>query len=437
MTLARKLGIAALIIYTLVVTVLRAFRTPNDFAEGHWLLDYRFGFVKRGLIGEIVSLVMGLLSIPVTEQLISTLAIAVFLIFCTVLVAVAIRIVRGSGWSTGAVLVTLVFLSSPFAVMSAHLVGYYDNIVIILGIFSVLLLIKGRPWLGACLFIPSLLTHENALVLAFVPFCLAWLLINSRRQKLGIPRLSFLPVLLPVCMFVAVTVNQEMFMTENFRESAKAYLSQFPFIEWNRDRVVSDAFSTSLLSYYSLFAPEFPSKIFAIDMHGLILPTTLAILFYLVSVHKIPELSIELLVLLGVCFAPQLLQLVAADTPRIWTYTIVCAFLALWIYAETTPTHEDSSANRLLCLVILIANVVILTPLMDAQSDHFSLRTRFFLYTPVIAGSVALILFGGKSALADRFSIQGSTIPQLLLLTTRHEPTSTPATWTEREAPER
>jgi len=42
----------------------RAWRTPNDFAEMRSLLDYHFGFVKRGLIGEIVSFVTRLLSMP-------------------------------------------------------------------------------------------------------------------------------------------------------------------------------------------------------------------------------------------------------------------------------------------------------------------------------------------------------------------------------------
>src|SRR5688500_10058539 len=45
------------IAWSLLVTIARAIRRPNDFAEAHWLLDYQFGFVKRGLIGSLYSLV--------------------------------------------------------------------------------------------------------------------------------------------------------------------------------------------------------------------------------------------------------------------------------------------------------------------------------------------------------------------------------------------
>ena len=55
-TKARKLLIVATMVWALIVTVLRATRLPNDFSTEHWFIDYRFGFVKRGLIGTLVSL---------------------------------------------------------------------------------------------------------------------------------------------------------------------------------------------------------------------------------------------------------------------------------------------------------------------------------------------------------------------------------------------
>ena len=44
------------LLWTLGITLARAIRTPNDYSEAHWLLDYRFGFIKRGLIGSMCSL---------------------------------------------------------------------------------------------------------------------------------------------------------------------------------------------------------------------------------------------------------------------------------------------------------------------------------------------------------------------------------------------
>jgi len=175
MTLRRKLAIIALVLYTLVVSVLREFSDRNltEFAEAHWVLDYRFGFVKRGLIGEIVSLVTSFLSIPVTAQFIYTVSVVALWIFCAVLALLSIRIVKQSAWSTGSVLAALVFLSSPFVISIYELIGYYDNIVVIMGVLSVVLLLKGKPWLGAWLLVVALFVHENTLVLAFAPF--VWL----------------------------------------------------------------------------------------------------------------------------------------------------------------------------------------------------------------------------------------------------------------------
>lgn len=390
MTLLRKVGITTLILWTLGVTVLRALRTPNDFAEAHWLLDYRFGFVKRGLVGEILSVATRWTSIPITAKLITALATMAFLVYCTTVILLTLRIIHNSGWSKGAVLVTLVFLSSPFVVMSAHLNGYYDNIIIMLGVFSVALLLNGKLWLAACLQVLAVLVHENAMILVFPFFCLALLLTNRKRQELGIPSLPFVPLFLPILVFIIVTVNQSSLMAQDIAESFAARLSQFSFIQ-GRGYLAQVLTSRSLGDYFASQSPKFFMRLTSIDMYGLILPSALAILFFTMNAFRIPGLSVESLGLLGVCFAPQIMHLVAWDTTRIWTYTILCAFLVLWIYSENFMTKQNASATTLICLIALVANVVILTPLMDDQSDRFDLNTRLFLYAPVIVGGLLLI----------------------------------------------
>ena len=119
-----KFLIAGAILWTLVVTSLRATRLPNDFSKEHWFIDYRFGFVKRGLIGTIVSLTTSVLHSRPTEQLIAVLSSVQFVIFCIVLMGVGLRIVHRSGWSSSAILTVLVFFSSPFIVMSDQWIRY-------------------------------------------------------------------------------------------------------------------------------------------------------------------------------------------------------------------------------------------------------------------------------------------------------------------------
>src|SRR5436309_7281138 len=167
MTTAKKIEIAAVFVLTLVVTSLRAVRMPNDFSKAHWLIDYRFGFVKRGLIGTIVALTTRSLQMHPTEQLIAALASIQFGLFCAVLLAVSLRTISKTTWSTAVILAVLAFLSSPFVVMSAHLVGYFDNIIIVLAVISIALLLRGKIWVAAALQALAILVHENALLICF------------------------------------------------------------------------------------------------------------------------------------------------------------------------------------------------------------------------------------------------------------------------------
>src|SRR5436309_9774821 len=100
MTTAKKIEIAAVFVLTLVVTSLRATRLPNDFSKAHWLIDYRFGFVKRGLVGTLLSLTTHAIHVRPTDRLLGLLASLQFIVFCVVLLYLGVRIVRRSAWST-------------------------------------------------------------------------------------------------------------------------------------------------------------------------------------------------------------------------------------------------------------------------------------------------------------------------------------------------
>ena len=50
-----KLLIVGGLLWATLITILRALRWPNDWAEAHWLISYEFGFLKRALPGTIIS----------------------------------------------------------------------------------------------------------------------------------------------------------------------------------------------------------------------------------------------------------------------------------------------------------------------------------------------------------------------------------------------
>ncbi len=95
MTRRRRLTIAALLLWTFVVTILRGVQSPNEFAETHWLIDYRLGFTRRALVGSLVTLLTG--GKP-TLQLIDGLSCAAFALFCLAMFALSLRVLdRANG----------------------------------------------------------------------------------------------------------------------------------------------------------------------------------------------------------------------------------------------------------------------------------------------------------------------------------------------------
>ena len=381
--------------WAIVVTTLRAQRLPNDFSKEHWFIDYRFGFVKRGLVGTIVSLATRLAHAQPTERLVNALSIVLFVVFCGVLMVVGLRVVRRSGWSVDVALAVLVFLSSPFVVMSAHLVGYFDDVIILLAILSLGMLLGKRIWSAVAVQIIAILVHENAVLVGFPAFALTWWLVGVRDRRSGEGRWPLWPILLPPVTFLLLALSQSLAPIGR-EEALTSHLSTFPFIGKNLPEVrVPHWIMITFYDSFRIHRGQFQGRMFSQSMIGLVLPSMLAMLGFVFDANRIRVASTESLILLGVCFAPQMMHLLAWDTARIWTYGILCAFLVFWTYVEAFPARKPSSQFvRLVCIVALLLNVVGVTPLMDGLRDHFDLDTRLLLFTPVLATAIALATDG-------------------------------------------
>ncbi|HJZ70846.1 MAG TPA: hypothetical protein VKE51_03850 [Vicinamibacterales bacterium] len=394
----RKVAIAAAMAWTLVVTILRAARLPNKFSTEHWLIDYRFGFVKRGLVGSVLSVVTGLAGTRPSERLIDALAIAMFVIFCAALLYVALLVVRRSRWSTDMALAALVFLSSPFVVMSAHLIGYYDNIVILLTLLSLALLFRRRVWAGAAVQAVAILVHENALLVGFPVFCWgAWLATRQAEPR----RRALLPLLLPIAMFLLIAVRLTT-APHRLERSLTAYLSTYPFVaDTIADVRVPHWITITFADSYTLHQGHFQERILSQPMIALVLPSVLALLGVLFETQGLAAISGESALVLAICLVPQSMHVMVWDTARTWTYSIVCAFLVLWVDVELRPLRRSASPFViLLALVALLMNVIGVTPLMDGVRERFDLTARLIAYAPILA--LAGMLAGSAKASGER-----------------------------------
>ncbi|HEY6212589.1 MAG TPA: hypothetical protein VIW45_09905, partial [Vicinamibacterales bacterium] len=332
--------------------------------------------------GTVLKLARAALDLNPSEQLIAHVSGALFALLCATIIVVAMRVLVRNRWSANAILLVLVFCVSPFVVMSAHLMGYYDHIFILLAIWSVALTIGGRIWTACALQVVAVLVHESAIVVGFPLVCLAWVHVNRRREAQGERALTGYPLLLPIAAFAAITLAP---LPPGFERSFAARLSRFDFIDNQRDILVprwlstplADSYSTTLFLDRALYTPA---------MHAVVLPSLFALLCFVVDGYRRSIWSIESALLLAAALAPQALHAVAWDTPRIGTYSIVCAFVICWVYAELYgPSEPVSPAVTLLCAITLALNVVTRTPLMDNERDRLPLGARLVLYAPFFA----------------------------------------------------
>ena len=407
----RRATIVAAMLWTLAVTCSRAARLPNDFSKEHWFIDYRFGFVKRGLVGTVVWLATAVARLRPSERVIQVLSVGMFLLFCAALLWLCLRILRRFNWAGGPALALLVFLSSPFVVMSAHLIGYYDVIIIVLTIVSLALLFRNRIWSAAIVQTISILVHENALLIGFPPFILAW-----RLQRTGRPasrQLSLAP-LLPLAAFAAIILAQAA-APHSLERSLTGYLSTYPFLAPSIAAVrVPHWITITFFDSYTLHQGHFQERILSQPLITLVLPTLLAILAAVFEAFPIGALSVDSLLILGTCLVPEAMHVMAWDTARIWTYTIIDALFVWWAYAELgTARESDSQLMEIVCLIVLLVNAIAATPLMDGLRDRFEVTTRLLLYAPAFAAASSIAISSPSAAREpDCPRSDGSALPK-------------------------
>jgi hypothetical protein len=387
--MSRKAAIVSAMVWTLTITSLRAARLPNNFSIEHWLIDYRYGFVKRGLVGSLLSLAATLARSRPTEWAIDALAVAMFVVFCAVLFAIGIRMLHRARWSSDVALAVLVFLSSPFVVMSAHLVGYYDNIGLMLTALSLALLFRERVWPAALVQAVAMLVHENTLLIGVPVFCWTWWCLRERQRSE--PFRPLWPVMLPIATFVLLTIGQSV-APPQLERSLTAHLSTYPFVAGTiADVRVPHWITITFYDSYLLHRGHFEERIFSQAMIALVLPSLLALLGTVIERHNWAVISPPSLVPLAICLIPQSMHVMVWDTARIWTYSIVCAFLLAWVDLELRPERERiSQFGVLFVLIALLTNAIGVTPLMDGLRERFDVTTRLLCYAPVFALAIGL-----------------------------------------------
>jgi hypothetical protein len=393
-------------IIILIITALRAFRLPNDWAEAHWLINYDVAFIKRALTGTIFKPLIYLNESSNVELCISLISIFFLLLFYFSLLFICFRIVKNFHFNISSTLLVLLFLTSPYVVMSAHLNGYTDNIIILLSISAIILILKNKIWTASIIIFIGVFIHENILLVARPPvFCIAYLKYLKIKPETGKGRYflrNYFPLfLLPFLAFVIIFFNQVVFINAGVKRDLTAHLSEFDFIKDDRNILVPKELTKSFFYYLKTESPKFFDRIISLNLIRIFIPLSLIMLFIRKNIKSagIPK-KFFIAVIFSV-LVPLTLHLIAWDMHRIWTYPLISAMLILWGLSEFFSNMQFSkNYSRPLVFALIAAiifNLFIHTPLMDNEFERFSNGLRILMYTPPLLLVAYLLLMSNQS----------------------------------------
>jgi len=149
----------ALFLHTLV----RGLDRVSFYAVGHWLFNWRHGFVKRGLVGTLASPVLSGKTGQDIQPIVTILATVVLTLLCVGLFHAGLVITRRARETEGGGFLyvsVLAFLGSSGVIAMASTLGYLDHVLAGLALLGVGAAAQGRRGLAALACIAGLAVHE-------------------------------------------------------------------------------------------------------------------------------------------------------------------------------------------------------------------------------------------------------------------------------------
>lgn len=386
MTRNQKFLIAFLYLFALSFSFFKTVRLPNKWAVAHWLMDYRFGFIKRGLIGEL----FGFFFEKNEFNILIISSVILFLLYASLL-SIAVRN-TWKNYSIEKVLFYVTFFLSQYMVLSAHLIGYFDHLIFLMTLLSVYL-IRHRKIIPASLVtVFCIVAHEVSFVL-MVPVCIFALLVNEvQDNKLvfnsGLLKKIGLYVLLPVAATVSVSLYQELYGQGN-RQLIFNYLQDTGLIKKGVANSLAAAYTEGFGSYLKSEAPYFLKRVF-LSMGTIKYGIPLLFMAYMVY-KQFGKINIYILLLLAaVSASPLLLHLIAWDIFRIWSFPFIILFIGFWVVCGKFQTvHERSNKLSLFEIVFFLVSIILVSLfpnfLFDNATENLSTPVRILILIPVFS----------------------------------------------------
>lgn len=374
-----------LYIYTLSFSFLKTVRWPNEWSQSHWLMDYRFGFIKRGLAGEIFGFFFEKNEFQI--QILS--AVILFLLYVTILITAVKHTLEN--YSIRKVLFYIVFFLSQYVILAAHIIGYLDHVIFLLTMLA-LFLIRNKKYLWASLLCAlSVVIHEITFFI-MIPICLFALLMNEWKDHKPVFTSAILKkvvffLLIPMAVTFSVSAYQEFFGKAN-REIIFQYLSHSGLISDRVSNVVADAYTESFLTYLKQESSTFFLKLFSFGI-PVKFGIPIAFMFFVIyrQFRKANRYTVFLLYIISLF--PLLLHAIAWDTFRIWSFSYMILFLGFEILDTQFKTVRYFQKLNGFEILFFVSAVIIVSVfnnmLFDQETERFSKPERLCFLIPVFS----------------------------------------------------
>lgn len=379
-------------LYALLFSVVKTARFPNKWSESHWMMDYRFGFIRRGLGGEIFGWFF-----QKDEFSIFVLSVGVLLLLYAAVISIAVRETLKRGKSIYTVLFFLIFLLSQYIIFSAHLIGYLEHIVFLLTLPVIYFIKRKKFFLASWVAVFSIFIHEITFFLMLPVGIFALLVFESPAQAFSFKNIFSAEIIKKMVLFLGLPVLAIAFLSSfnelggrDYAFTVLNYLRSIPFVPEKVARSVTGGYTQSFSLAFQEQSSHFIQRVFiskATIFYGI------PMLFLLWTVFKEFRLkrNIGILILLAaVSICPLLLHSIAYDTYRIWTFPFMILFLGFLVLSMKFKFNNKDKTKLSVpetvffmisfLLVTLVPNI-----LFDGETERFSLLFRLILILPLFS----------------------------------------------------
>lgn len=385
----RKILLGVIYLYALAFTVLKSIRLPSDWAEAHWMIDYRFGFIKRGFAGEVFGLLF-----EKSELSILILSASILLLLYILLLSIAIRKTYTDryGMTYDVMFYTLFFLSQ-YIIFSAHLIGYFDHLIFLMTFGGIYLIRKKLFFLASVLMTIAVFIHEISFFL-MLPVCIFTLLVKETKHEIkifkhiltsGFAKKIFIILFLPILSLIFITLFQEKNSVITF-QTIFDYLKNIQFITAEAADSVSSAYTKEFSYYFKEESPHFFQRIF-VSTCSIFNGIPILFLMFLI-LKKFKKVNLILLLLLIICsLIPLALHAIAFDTYRLWTFPFMILFLGFWVlsteFNQKVVVQIISPLTKIIFTICCCMLLIYPNSLMDGESERFYTWHRILISLPL------------------------------------------------------